>query len=66
MPIFEYKCRDCGSEFDLLISNLDKKNIQCPECSSAKVEQLLSLFNTGGKRSPGTPLKCDTCNISGG
>ncbi len=67
MPIFEYKCGDCGSVFDLLISNSNKKNVRCPECSSTSVEQRLSVFNTGGKRSSAAaPLKCDTCSISGG
>ncbi len=66
MPIFEYKCGDCGNEFDLLISNSDKENVRCPECLSTKVEQLLSLFNTGGKRASAAPLKCDTCSLSGG
>ncbi len=66
MPIFEYKCRDCGNKFDLLISNSDKKNVRCPECSSTKVEQQLSLFNTGGKPISPAPFNCDTCSISGG
>ncbi|KUG04665.1 hypothetical protein ASZ90_017804 [hydrocarbon metagenome] len=66
MPIFEYKCGDCGSKFDLLISNSNKNDVQCPECSSTKVEKQLSLFNTGGKRSAAAPIKCDTCSISGG
>ncbi len=67
MPIFEYKCEDCGTQFDLLVSYSERKNVQCPQCSSSRVEQLLSLFNTGGKRTAtAAPQKCDTCSMSGG
>lgn len=49
MPIFEYKCQDCGAEFDELDSaaNRDKPH-KCPACGSMKSERLLSVFSTGG------------------
>jgi putative FmdB family regulatory protein len=42
MPIFEYECRKCGEEFELLI--LGSSVAACPACQSQDLEQLLSGF----------------------
>jgi len=42
MPIYEYKCRKCANEFELLV--LSKTVIACPECQGQDLEQLLSGF----------------------
>jgi putative FmdB family regulatory protein len=42
MPIYEYKCRGCGREFELLV--LKGTIAACPACKSKKLEQLLSGF----------------------
>jgi len=47
MPIFEFLCQDCKKVFERMVSNAEKENIKCPECGSANIKQLLSLFNTG-------------------
>ncbi len=41
MPIYEYKCRDCGDEFEALVRKSDTPS--CPKCSSTELERLLSL-----------------------
>ena len=41
MPIFEYKCRSCGKQFEALVRKSDTPS--CPSCSSADLEKLLSL-----------------------
>jgi len=48
MPIFEYRCQDCGAEFDELesVANRDKPH-KCPTCGSMKSERMMSLFSTG-------------------
>ena len=33
MPIYEYKCRKCGAEFEQLLKRADEK-VNCPECGS--------------------------------
>ncbi len=66
MPIYEYRCEDCGNRFDLLRSYSDRQNVNCPRCSSEKVKQRLSAFNTGGRRNLNRPERCDTCSMSGG
>lgn len=41
MPIFEYKCRDCGNEFEALVRKSDTPT--CPSCNGTELERLLSL-----------------------
>jgi putative FmdB family regulatory protein len=43
MPIYEYKCKDCNKEFELLTTSAkDHQNIQCPACKSTNVTKLIS------------------------
>lgn len=43
MPIFEYTCKACGHEFELLV----RKNttLACASCGSENLERLFSLPN---------------------
>ena len=41
MPIYEYRCQDCGHEFDLLQKFSDPPADTCPSCSGA-VKKLIS------------------------
>jgi putative FmdB family regulatory protein len=43
MPIYEYRCKDCGkiSEF-LLIRTEDASTIECKRCKSKKLSRILS------------------------
>ena len=42
MPIYEYECRRCGHEFELLV--LAATVTECPSCQSRELERLLSGF----------------------
>jgi putative FmdB family regulatory protein len=41
MPIFEYKCRGCGNEFEALVRKSDTP--ECPSCKGTELDRLLSL-----------------------
>jgi len=43
MPIYEYQCRQCANEFELLLLR-DSPVPSCPSCQSLDIEQLLSGF----------------------
>jgi putative FmdB family regulatory protein len=45
MPVFEYKCRNCGFEFEELV--FGTREISCPECDSKQVEKKISAFASG-------------------
>ena len=42
MPIYDYQCRQCGEEFELLV--LKNTVAACPSCQSQDLEQLISGF----------------------
>jgi putative FmdB family regulatory protein len=43
MPIYEYKCKDCGAKFEVLVYSNDAK-IVCDKCGSENSERLISGF----------------------
>lgn len=40
MPIFEYRCQDCGVAFEALLRG--NEEVKCPQCGSMSLEKLLS------------------------
>jgi putative FmdB family regulatory protein len=48
MPIYEYKCQQCGSSFEQIRSIAERdKDLLCPKCHSTRVERQLSVFSYG-------------------
>ena len=43
MPIYEYRCPDCGYEFEKIQSFSDDPVKQCPTCESQDVRKKISL-----------------------
>lgn len=43
MPLFEYRCNDCGNKFDELVNRADE-SVPCPKCHSGNTAKLLSVF----------------------
>jgi putative FmdB family regulatory protein len=43
MPIFDFRCRNCGNEFEGLTRPQDPP-LTCPSCKSGDLEKLLSAF----------------------
>lgn len=41
MPLFEYICEDCNSEFELLVNRSETP--ACPKCDSKKLDKLISV-----------------------
>ena len=41
MPIYDYLCRDCGLEFEMLIRS--GESAKCPACVDGSLEKLLSM-----------------------
>ena len=50
MPIFEYRCDDCGTKFEKLVRN-GTTEVACPSCGQAHVNQELSTFSAHGSKS---------------
>ena len=46
MPIYEYKCEECGTKHDFLHkSTTNLGEVTCPECNSKKNKKLFSSFS---------------------
>ena len=65
MPIFEYRCSDCNSTFELLVKGKNEDEILCPECKSSNNKKLFSAFATSANTSSASFDSCATgnCNI---
>jgi len=46
MPMYDYKCLDCGKEslIALTLKEHESGNVTCPACGSKKMEQLITSF----------------------
>lgn len=46
MPIFEYKCNNCGKKFEIFHKSFNKlEEIKCPDCQSKNYKKLFSSFS---------------------
>jgi putative FmdB family regulatory protein len=65
MPIFEFECLECGSEFEkLVLRRNETQKVSCPSCGSTKVEEKFSSF-ASSVRGGGTSGQA-ACAPSGG
>ncbi len=64
MPLYEYRCAECGQKFEELVS-FDKSNdMECPNCGSKNTQKLVSTFATMGSSSGGASA-ASSCGPSG-
>lgn len=45
MPMFEFRCRECGQQFEEIVRG--EKIPSCPACESEEVTKLISAFAVG-------------------
>jgi putative FmdB family regulatory protein len=63
MPIYEYRCLDCGTTFEKILP-LNTDSTDCRECHSTRLEKLFSAFavQSGETESFESPSEgCGTC-----
>ena len=64
MPLFEYKCRDCGETFEKIVAK-SSSAVVCKNCASPQVEKLLSVFAVGGSSHSRASLESGPCGACG-
>ncbi|MFQ6618925.1 MAG: zinc ribbon domain-containing protein [Fidelibacterota bacterium] len=69
MPIYEFKCRGCGDQFEeLIFSHSGVSDVSCPRCGSSGVEKLISTFafnSSGGSSQSSTSTSgCSSCSTT--
>lgn len=64
MPIYEYRCQDCGTLFETIVFGASTR-VTCPNCHAEKAERLPSTFGIGGsERSMTSGASCGGCRRS--
>lgn len=72
MPLFDFRCVDCKTEFEALCRNDRAEGVKCPDCGGEKLSRLISRFAMSRSLTPcGTPASeapasCGTNARSGG
>lgn len=66
MPVYEYRCEQCGARFDKLVPmSQAQAEQQCPSCGAERARKLMSSFAaTGGSSKAGGAS--GSCAPSGG
>lgn len=64
MPIFEYRCRECGTQFEAIVRS-SKAATTCKSCGSRKLEQLLSVFAVADAAGPAAATEPGPCGACG-
>ena len=73
MPIYDYKCRDCGRVSEILVRGEGSKEVRCAGCGSGNMERLInsSYMIRMNAPAPGTTCcgnteRCDSPPCSSG
>ena len=53
MPIYEYKCDDCGTKFEKLVRrSTEVAELECPSCGKNHLKQEFSTFAAHANGAP--------------
>jgi len=65
MPIFEYKCKNCGNTFDELVKDCNQA-VTCPKCGqTADRSYSGKVYSATGKSTGGCSGNCSNCSGCG-
>jgi len=68
MPIFEYRCEECGHKFEAIL--FGEQKAECPKCHTAKLEKQLSAFAVSKGGAAAAPAagcgESNCCMMNGG
>ncbi len=69
MPVYDYKCRKCGAEFEKFLRSMSAAAaVQCEKCGSSQVTKLITCcaISSGGKTegsgSASSSSSCSSCS----
>jgi putative FmdB family regulatory protein len=53
MPVYEYRCEECGKRSSTLLSSYSSPDPACPHCGKPALRRLVSTFATTGSGDSG-------------
>jgi putative FmdB family regulatory protein len=69
MPLYEFSCAKCGTEFEELVLSSKPEaiaEVACPECGSHKVKKKVSTFASSVTGRSAPTASAASCAPSGG
>lgn len=73
MPMYDYRCTDCGQVHEVFLRSAADPPPTCPGCGSERLERLISAFHVvnqpaglGGTTCCGRDSRCDSPPCSTG
>jgi putative FmdB family regulatory protein len=68
MPLYEYECKECGSEFEKMVRFSEANQSQvCPTCQSQDTRKKISTIASRGISSAGISVSSgSSCGSRGG
>lgn len=67
MPIYEFRCMDCGHVFEkIFLSSDEEADLRCPECDGESSERVVSRTNHVMARGAGEKPKLTTRSCASG
>jgi len=58
VPIYEYRCRECGEVTEALVRMGSEPDLACQRCGSRELERKFSIFGTAGSSSGASGDSC--------
>jgi len=69
MPIYEYTCTDCNSQFEKFVRTMSSTvEVKCPICGGTHVKKGWSVFGTNAPAGSSSGLSSSAagaCNVGG-
>jgi putative FmdB family regulatory protein len=66
MPIYEYRCQDCGARSSyIILSQSNQAPVSCKRCSSSKLDRLMSRFSAPKSEEARMEALADPSNLGG-
>lgn len=67
MPLYEYRCNDCGKEFEKMVRFSETgQNPACPSCEGQDTRKMISSFASLGNSPAGAGVAASSSCSSGG
>jgi len=58
MPLYEYTCRTCEKDFEVLVTSRDEDEVRCPECEGTELDRRFGLPARGRVVGNSTATNC--------